>query len=403
MRTLAMLVCLAALTLPTLAGCGGSPSTPGTSTPSAVVQSAPSAASTPPQTVVVTGPTCAGQGYQGGYPACICPQPYQTYVGATGAVAGTCIGNPPPTTPPAPPVPPPPPTMSLTYQAQGSPASSYDVIWTSTGAQQCAGAAGFPLNGVLPPAGQVNTLALSVTTSYLLVCTGPGGNATASITITVATSPPPASPPPPGAPPPPTCAVPDILIGALCEAPPVLELALSLNPPTVADDRAGCPAPDGTTCTATVNLNATSNLPGTIVCQDPTGNDIFNVDGWSTDPYGPLQDGAHVLTFTCWQYGIPVSQSITLTVVRPGAPPAPTFACALNGNTLACDWQVFGTQGCSVELFDSPGTQWVLVPGGTASGSAVSGFLSPAYDPWTATLYCGGVPAPGVSTITVSP
>jgi hypothetical protein len=61
-----------------------------------------------------------------------------------------------------------------------------------------------------------------------------------------------------------------------------------------------------------------------------------------------------------------------------------------------------GAGGCVVELVSSPGVVTTLIPGGTPSGSATSGALSPAGDPYAATLICSGAPDVGLPIFMVN-
>lgn len=415
---------VAAIAVALLVACGGSSAPAASNAPAATVPpaSGSSSSSDPPaqsssSSSYVPGglPTCAvgttllyisvcscpagdANGSSCEVPAPVCPQGEQ--------------GTPPNCTPIPAPVP---PTMSLNVAPDPLPyGASATLTWTSTGAAQCVGASGWPSSGWLQPSGWISTGPLYADATYTLVCSGSGGTASQSAIVHVSPgsggsssssssqSSSSASSSSSAA-----CNPPDVLIGQQCSAPPVLSLTLSINPTTVADNRAGCPDPTGLTCTATISLAVSSSLPttgtGTIICTDQNGNLILNPAGFSTVPFPSQQDGPHVYTVTCVQYQVPVSASITLTVVPPSAPPPPIFTCALNGGAVTCTWNVYGAGGCDVELFNTNGVEWTLTPGGTASGSATSGFLSPAYDPWTANLYCDGLPEAGVPSLSFSP
>ena len=120
-----------------------------------------------------------------------------------------------------------------------------------------------------------------------------------------------------------------------------------------------------------------------------------------------LKDGPAVLAVSCQDtYGQSTSASIVLEVIAPGGPTQPdTFAGVLSGNIFAGTWTTYSVQGaggCSIQQANASGLLVTLNPGGTPSGSASSGFLSPSGDPYTFSLICSGAPA-NVPGITVSP
>ncbi len=287
---------------------------------------------------------------------------------------------------PAPPPPPPAPTMSLTDTANAD--GTYTLSWQSVGALECFGAAGWPTSDELTPSGFVTTPVLTVTTSYSLVCSGPGGSATASITISIgAPLPPPGSPPP--APP----------------GPPVLfTIAITADPPALIDS-SGCPFDyNGVPCRTTLSIADNLGQESQDMCALNAGTLQAGSLGWIVGPFA--SDGPVVENISCTDtFGQTATNAITLTVSPPFIPPPDTFTVA-GSDPYTFTWLTTskaGAGGCSVEVFSSQGVQNTLSPGGTPAGSATSGFLSPSGSPWTATLYCSGAPDPGLPALTVSP
>jgi len=144
------------------------------------------------------------------------------------------------------------------------------------------------------------------------------------------------------------------------------------------------------------------------VCLDQDSNALNPAIGWSTAPWPGAADGPHVYTLDCRDgYGASASASITLNVVPPLANPnVDTFTGVLNGGIFTATWQTYSVQGaggCSVQQANASGLLSTLNPGGTPSGSASSGFLSPSGDPYEFTLICSGAPDAGVPVIVVSP
>lgn len=176
----------------------------------------PAAPAAPPPVTCWDGSTAQNQAQ--------CPaQPFNStvYTCPGGGTSQTLNGCPPvapaapipPTAPTSPVVIPPnpsalPPTMTLIAAPNPVAAGSSAVLtWASTLAGACYGTAGWPSSDVVTPNGFTATGALTVATSYELVCNGAGGNATASVTVAVTSAsvptPPPVTPPvtPPVAPP----------------------------------------------------------------------------------------------------------------------------------------------------------------------------------------------------------
>jgi hypothetical protein len=423
-----------------LAACGGSGSSGTDPSSDSAPASAPSA-STPP---AASSPTPAAQtcpsGDTGTYPDCVAPGPTSTPTPPPVATLPTCSAG---TTlaplacqcPPAyldadngscivptPAVPPPafpPPTMSLSAAPDPvQPGGSAVLTWSSTGVD-CFGAAGWPTSDELTPSGFVNTASLSGTTSYTLICSGPGGNAEASVTVGVSTStptqPPPTGPPvpptgppvPPTSPPvPPTCTAPQVLIGNTCQEPPTVALSLALTPTVVVDSSLGCPSPAGQPCLATIATTPVSSFGAdSFFCSMSPSTQIQSpAEPFGLGPFPSSQDGPVVATVICTDvYNQTASASVTLTVIPPSGPPSDTFTGSLSGNVETLTWDTYGSDGCYVEQFNTNGVEVTLSPGGGTSGTAPSGFLSPSYEPYNFVLYCGGAPDTNVPSITVNP
>lgn len=286
-------------------------------------------------------------------------------------------------------------------------AGAYVLTWASVNTTFCEGSP-WPstTSEELAPSGFVTTPAITVTTSYGLTCSGAGGNATASVTITVNPTTPPGNPPP-------TCTPPQVLINDVCSNPPAVSLTLSLSPVSVADDSQGCPPPNpAQSCVASVNTQVTSSLAGDgVLCYAPPGQTY--TDGWlpgsyGLGPYPPQQDGPVVVVIDCMDtYEVVATASITLEVVPPLANPVgDTFTGVTNAGVFTGTWSTTSAQGaggCSIQIANDQGVTQILTPGGTPSGGASSGFLPSSGDPWTATLICSGSPDVGVPSITINP
>jgi hypothetical protein len=91
-----------------------------------------------------------------------------------------------PVTPVSPATPPPPaaPSVSISASPQSvARGSAATISWTSSDATQCSASGAWA--GAQPVSGTQTTGALSSTSSYTLTCTGPGGSANGSATVTV--------------------------------------------------------------------------------------------------------------------------------------------------------------------------------------------------------------------------
>src|SRR5919197_54354 len=76
------------------------------------------------------------------------------------------------------------PTVSLTASlASVTSGSSANLTWSSSNASSCSASGGW--SGAKPPAGSQSTGSLTATTVFTLACTGSGGSATQSVTVTV--------------------------------------------------------------------------------------------------------------------------------------------------------------------------------------------------------------------------
>jgi Spherulation-specific family 4 len=84
------------------------------------------------------------------------------------------------------------PTVSLSAAPSSvASGSASSLTWTSANATGCTASGGW--SGSEPTSGSASTGALTATTQYVLTCSGPGGNASASTTVTVTDPPAPAA------------------------------------------------------------------------------------------------------------------------------------------------------------------------------------------------------------------
>ncbi|MGH8338460.1 MAG: hypothetical protein ACRETL_16910, partial [Gammaproteobacteria bacterium] len=362
-------------------------------------------------------PTCAGQGYTGTFPACNCPESYQTYQGAdlTRNTAGTCVGSPPPAACPT--------GQSLTgYGAQCCPTGD-----TGNGTACYA-----PPPATCPsdtygtyPACQPIPACSAVVGAYwggpAAGCECPAGRPGTYPTCAPAPCPAGDTGTPPNCVPPPACnAVPGGYFGGTaCECPAGMvgnypqcidqssvTLTLSgpsLDPETVEDNGPGAsPAAQSAVLTWAISSNVPGDVPlcyvdgGNVPAQSPT----------SVGGYSALQDGPQIVTVDCVdEWNVRVSGSVTLTVVPPPAAPPDQFTDFANPDgTNTLNWYTYSVAGCYVFESDSRGVivNQQLAGGGGTSGSATTSVLFPG-DSYTFTLECGGAPDPSVSSITVSP
>jgi hypothetical protein len=79
------------------------------------------------------------------------------------------------------------PTVMLSSDhSQVSSGSTVDLTWSSKNATSCAASGGW--SGAKPTSGTTTTAALTANTTFKLTCTGPGGNASQSVNVTITTS-----------------------------------------------------------------------------------------------------------------------------------------------------------------------------------------------------------------------
>lgn len=358
-------------------------------------------------------PTCAGQGYTGTFPNCVCPEPYQVYTGAstTNHVAGTCVGNPPPLTCPA--------GQSLTgYGAQCCPTGD-----TGDGSS-CFAPPPAPC-----PSGDYGTPPNCIPIPSCSAVVGGfwGGSACECPAASPGTYPNCIAPCPAGdtgTPPncvaPVTCdAVPGAYFGGTaCECPAgdvgaypscftqssiTLTVVANIDPGTVID----------TTGTATLSWSVTSSVShDTFLC-------VVNDEGAPTlatsttvGPFTATQDNSAVsYSVTCtdeWNVSA-TSAPVSVTIVAPPAPPQDQFTCAANGDgSYSCSWYTYepGAE-CYVIEYSSSGPEATgvqLNPGGGSSGAAGSvGNINAIYGPWSFTLSCNTGTTASPNPITVSP
>ncbi len=278
-------------------------------------------------------------------------------------------------------VPPPSPVIGLTVTAG---AATAVLTWQSVNATACylgaSALAPVSLNGSQTVQEGANA------TAYTLVCGNVGGNAEVSATVPGATpgTPPPVTPPP--------------------VTPPAYTVQVTPTPPVVTD-ASGCPADaNGVPCTSQVTVS-TSNGTGLCSVNGGAQEDSTNY-AWVMGPYSV--DGPVTLAVSCTdQFGDTGTASVILTVQAPYVRLPDTFTVAPNGDgTYTFTWatqSVQGAGGCSVQLLNASGVDASPPQGGASAGSATTGFLSPAGDPWTATLVCSGSPDAGVPAITLTP
>jgi hypothetical protein len=214
---------------------------------------------------------------------------------------------------------------------------------------------------------------------------------------------PPATPPaPPVNPPPPdTCPVGTVGTYPVCIDPTTISLVLTLNvdPQTVTDSSLGVTA----STEAVVTWSISSSVPNdSFTCywggSDPNPRS-FIFSPTSVGPY-PAQDGTVSISVTCVDtYGANVTQTVSLAVVPPMAPPGDQFTSFANpdGSYTFRWFSYLPAAECSV--YDGNSGMF-LVPGGTASGSSTTNTL---YVADVFTLWCNGVADPSVSPISVSP
>ena len=88
------------------------------------------------------------------------------------------------------------PTVTFSANPQSiNQGQSSNLVWSTTNATSCTASGGWSGGKSVPNGSEMVTP--SVTTTYMLTCVGPGGQASGSTTVTVATPPPPPPPPAP--------------------------------------------------------------------------------------------------------------------------------------------------------------------------------------------------------------
>src|ERR1700733_2150822 len=342
-------------------------------------------------------PTCAGQGYPGTYPDCQCPQPWQTYTGATASTSGTCTGTPPLSCPAG---------QSLTgYGAQCCPTG--DTGDGTTCFAPPPASCPSTTYGTPPNCLRIPSCSAVIGGYWGGPAAGCGAPAADTGTYPVCVAP---IPPPP---PPPVCVNGVWEDGSACQCPAgtlgtyptcidpasiTLTLSLNVDPTTVTDDSAGVtPSTE-----ATVTWSIGSSVPGdSFVCiwtgSNPTS---FIYSPTSVGPFPTAQDGSVVIGVTCSDaYGSAVSQTVSLAVVPPPAAPADQFTSFENANaSFTLTWFSY-LPAAECNVYDANAGAF-LTGGGTASGSETT---NPLYQPNVYTLYCNGVPDPTVQPIEVTP
>lgn len=283
-------------------------------------------------------------------------------------------------------------------------APGYILTWSAVNATQCE--LGPPGALVLVATSGDQVADPSTSQTWTLVCSGTGGNADESVTVPGSSSSESSSSSSATA-----CTAPSVLIGGICQAPPAVTVALTIDPTTVVDNSLGCPSPAGQPCLAVITATPSSSLgtdgflcyvPPAVYSQGQTPAEPFTVG-----PYPPQQDGPQVITVDCTDsYNQTAMASVTLDIIPPSGPQQPDTFTVAGADPYTFTWTTTSTAGqggCYVEVANDEGVVTTLSTGGTPNGSATTAFLSPSYDPWTATLYCSGSPDPGVPAITVTP
>lgn len=195
--------------------------------------------------------------------------------------------TPPPSPSPTPPPPAPAPTLSFSATPSTITAGQSSTLsWTSTNASTCTGSNGW--SGTKNLSG-TQSVSPTITTTYVLSCTGTGGTISKQTTVSISSvSPPPAPPPSPPPPPAPT-------------------LTFSASPTSVVAGQSSTlawSAANATSCTAS---NAWSGTKAT------SGNQIVT----------PPQSATYVLS--CTGLGGSISKQLNVTVATsPPPPPSPT-------------------------------------------------------------------------------
>ena len=239
------------------------------------------------------------------------------------------------------------PTITLTAQPSTvGHGQNSTLTWSSTDATVCAASGGW--SGAMPPSGTQDTGALLASTDYDLSCTGPGGTAAQSVTVTV-----------------------DSVVPSV---------TLSASPSTIVSGESATIAwssTDASTCTAS--------------------------DGWSGDratsgsaSTGALRDSV-TYTLSCTGAGGTASQSATVTVSGGSNSRAPTVTFSaspstiVNGANTTLTWSSADAAGCTAS------GAWSGAK--ATSGSQSSGALTSSA---SFTLSCSGAGGTASQTATVT-
>lgn len=237
------------------------------------------------------------------------------------------------------------PSVSLTASPAAVASGSGAVLtWSAAGATTCTATGGW--TGAQAVSGTFSTGVLDTTTKYSLACTGPGGDGSASVTVTVSAPPP--------------------------------VVTLSASPTTVvAGDAATLTwsATDATTCAASGGWSGAEKTSGTA----------------ST---GPLTTNTGY-TLTCTGPGGSHGQSVDVSVTAAPPPPTVTFTASptaiASGATTTLSWSATNASSCAA----SGGWSGMQLTSGSATTAALGSTTS-------FTLNCTGPGGSHAVTVTVT-
>ena len=215
-------------------------------------------------------------------------------------------------------------TLTATPSTVASGATS-KLSWSSTNATSCTASGGW--SGSEPISGSMTTAALTATTKYTLTCTGAGGTASQSATVTVSAAPP--------------------------------SVSISASPTSVTSGSGSTvswSSSNATSCTASGAWSGTKATSGS----------------YST---GALSSSA-TYSLTCTGTGGSASQSATVTVTASSPPPPPPtgLSCTGSSGSLTLKASAVRDTGISPLLvfFDATGTTDTAVSGNTTAFQDVS-------------------------------
>ena len=312
-----------------------------------------------------------------------------------------------------------PPTVSLSANPTSiTTGESSTLIWSSTNATSCTASGGW--SGARATSGSETTGALSITKDFTLTCTGSGGEASRTITVTVAAA---------------TVSVPNVVnqtqsaaTTAITGAGLVVGTVSQQSSLTVPSGSVISQSPNAGTSVATgsavnlvvstgpaptpaptVSLSAypailAAGASGTLEWSSTNATACMASGGWSgarttgnsTQAIGPLF-ATTGFTLTCTGSGGTASSSVTIVVTAPPPPPSPTVSISANPTNI--------TTGASSTLtWSSTNATSCTASGGwsgarTTSGSVTTGALSAT----TAfALTCTGPGGTGSNTVTVT-